>query len=49
MPRYTCNDYRQEMRLIGLKKQLQNENLSETQRQQVAVEIEKLEQEMQMD
>lgn len=37
------------MRLIGLKKQLQNGDLSETQRQQVASEIEKLEQEMQMD
>jgi len=49
MPKYTCNEYRQEMRLIGLKKQLTVGNLSEYEKQQLKTEIKRLEKEMQMD
>lgn len=49
MTTYTCNDYRLEMRLIGLKIQLVNANLTEAQKRQLEAEITKLEQEMQME
>jgi hypothetical protein len=49
MPKYTCNEYRQEMRLIGLKKQLKLGNLTESEKQQLAIEIKRLEEEMEMD
>jgi hypothetical protein len=49
MPQYTCNEYRQEMRLIGLKKQLTFGNLTESEKQQLATEIKRLEKEMEMD
>lgn len=46
--RYTCNEYRQEMVLIALKKQLQNENLSEDERKDLLDKIRQLELEMDM-
>jgi hypothetical protein len=49
MPKYTCNEYRQEMRLIGLKKQLTGGNLTESEKQQLTTEIKRLEKEMEMD
>jgi hypothetical protein len=49
MPKYTCNEYRQEMRLIGLKKQLTIGNLTESEKQQLTSEIKRLEKEMEMD
>jgi hypothetical protein len=46
---YTCNDYREEMRLLGLKKRLSEANLSESEKQAVEAEIVRLEKAMQMD
>ena len=46
---YTCNDYREEMRLLGLKKRLSEENLSESEKQAIKAEIVRLEKAMQMD
>jgi hypothetical protein len=48
MPKYTCNEYRQEMRLVGLKKQLTSGNLSESEKKQLAKEIKRIEEEMEM-
>jgi hypothetical protein len=48
MPKYTCNEYRQEMRLVGLKKQFLSGNLSESEKKQLAKEIKRLEEEMEM-
>ena len=41
--KYTCNDYREEMRLLGLKNRLNEKNLSETEKQAIEAEITKLE------
>jgi hypothetical protein len=48
MANYTCNDYRQEMRLIGMKRRLKEENLSEAEKQELEKEIEALEAVMEM-
>ena len=40
---YACNDYREEMRLLGLKKRLNEKNLSKTEKQTIEAEIAKLE------
>lgn len=45
-PRYTCNDYREEMILAGLHKRLLQANLSEDERRCLLLEIEKLEEQM---
>jgi len=45
---YTCADYRSEMKLLGLKKRLEEENLNEEERDQIVQEIKELEKEMQM-
>jgi len=47
--KYTCNDYREEMRLLGLKKRLNEKNLSKTEKQSIEAEIIKLEKALQMD
>jgi hypothetical protein len=47
--KYTCNDYREEMRLLGLKKQLKAKNLSPAEKQAIEAEILKLEKTLQMD
>ena len=47
--RYSCQDYREEMRLLGLKQRLAQENLSEEERRALIREIEKLESTMGMD
>ncbi|MGD9209586.1 MAG: hypothetical protein PVI90_02365 [Desulfobacteraceae bacterium] len=44
--RYTCNEYRQEMMLIGLKRQLQKATLSEEEREDLQKKINQLESEM---
>ena len=52
MPRntkYTCSDYREEMRLLGLKKQLNEKNLSKSEKQTLEAEILKLEKILQID
>jgi len=46
--KYTCADYRSEMKLLGLKRRLEEENLSEEERAQIVREIKELEKEMQM-
>jgi hypothetical protein len=46
---YTCNDYRAEMRLLGLKKQLNEKDLSPAEKQAIKAEILKLEKALQMD
>lgn len=45
---YTCSDYRQEMILLGLRKQLNDDCLSDKEEQQVLDQIEKLEEKMGM-
>ena len=47
--KYTCNDYREEMRLLGLKKQLSAKNLSPAEKQAIEAEITKLEKALRMD
>jgi len=46
---YTCNDYREEMRLIGLRKRLNEETLSSTEKQIIRDEIAELEKNLQID
>jgi hypothetical protein len=46
--KYTCGDYREEMRLLGLKKRLNEKNLSETEKQIIQAEITKLENALQL-
>jgi hypothetical protein len=46
---YTCKDYREEMRLLGLKKRLNDKNLSEIEEQNIKAEITKLEKALQID
>jgi hypothetical protein len=43
---YTCSDYRQEMILLGLRKQLNDDCLTDKERKQVLNQIEKLEEKM---
>jgi len=44
--KYTCNEYRQEMILAGLRKQLSTSDLTPGEREKLLIEIERLEQEM---
>jgi hypothetical protein len=46
---YTCDDYREEMRLLGLKKRLGEENLDLKEREMIEVEIAELEKALQLD
>ena len=45
----TCNDYRSEMMLLGLKRRLAQEDLSDTEKQAIKAEIKKIEREIQID
>jgi hypothetical protein len=47
--KYTCSDYRKEMRLLGLKKRLHENDLSKSEKQDIEAEIVKLEKILQMD
>ena len=47
--RYTCNDYRREMILVGLKKQLTRGDLSEGEKGKLELEIRKIEAEMELE
>lgn len=40
---YTCNEYREEMILLGLRKQLQDPKLSDNTKKELLKEIEQLE------
>ena len=44
--RYTCNEYREEMILAGLRKQLAQKDLSENERQKIKKAIRELEEAM---
>ena len=47
MRKYTCGEYRLEMRLLGLKKRLETEtSLSEAERATIEAEIQRIEEEM---
>ena len=47
--KYTCSDYRTEMRLLGLKKRLNENDLSKLEKQDIEAEIVELEKILQMD
>jgi hypothetical protein len=49
MKRYTCNDYRQEMMLASLRKQLADPQLNRSQKETLEREIRRLEAEMGLD
>jgi hypothetical protein len=49
MSSYTCHDYRQEMILAALRKQLADPKLSESERQRLEGQIHLLEKEMGLD
>jgi hypothetical protein len=46
--KYTCNDYREEMILLGLQKRLNQENLNDEERKEILKEIELIEKQMGM-
>ncbi len=46
---YTCMDYRQEMVLLGLRRRLEQEDLTEEERRALKARLLKLESEMEMD
>ena len=49
-PRYTCAEYREEMRLIGMRRRLREDaTLTEAEREKILAEIRRLETEMGMD
>jgi hypothetical protein len=41
--KYTCNEYREEMTLLGLKRRLEDPSLSEAKREEIIAEIKRLE------
>jgi hypothetical protein len=45
----TCNDYRSEMMLLGLKRRLAQEDLSDPEKQAIEAEIKKIEHDIQLD
>jgi hypothetical protein len=47
-PKPTCNDYRQEMMLLGLRRRLAEEDLPDSEKQAIEAEIKKLEESMQL-
>lgn len=44
--RYTCNDYRMEMRLLAMHRQISNTELSDSDREKLQNEIDQLEKEL---
>ena len=46
---YTCNEYREEMMLLTLRRKLQNDGLDEDERRRLGEEIARLEKHMGMD
>lgn len=47
--KYTCNEYREEMILLGLKRQLKSDNLTDDQKKELLEEIRKIEKQMDME
>ena len=48
-PKYTCNEYREEMILAGLQRRLASKDLNDQEKETIRKEIEKLEKAMDMD
>ena len=46
---YTCNEYREEMILLGLQRQLKNPGLSKDEKRKLLEEIKKIEKQMDME
>ena len=46
---YTCEDYQSEMKLLGLKRRLEEQNLGEEEKAHIVQEIRELEKAMKMD
>ena len=46
---YTCTQYRQEMMLLGLKRQLEDPDLPPTEKNRIAEKVSELERQMGMD
>ncbi len=46
---YTCNEYREEMILLGLRRRLSNDELTDNQRKELIAEIKEIEQKMDME
>jgi hypothetical protein len=47
--KYTCNEYREEMILLGLKKKLTSSDLTEAEKEALNKEIKKIEKSMDME
>lgn len=47
--KYTCADYRIEMILVSLKQRLEQEDLNEAEKQDIILQIEKIEAAMELD
>jgi hypothetical protein len=47
--KYTCADYREEMTILGLKRRLRDENITEEQKRAIIQEIKRIESLMQID
>lgn len=47
--KYTCADYRIEMILVSLRQRLKQENLNEAEKQDIILQIEKIEAAMELD
>jgi len=48
-PKYTCNEYREEMMLLSLNRRLSDKNMPEAERKKIRQEIARLEAAMEMD
>jgi hypothetical protein len=46
MSNYTCNDYREEMILVGLRKRLNRPGITKEEKEELLEEIKKIEQQM---
>ncbi len=46
MQQYTCNDYRQEMVLLGLKRRLEDPDIDDEERRELEGQIRELEEQM---
>lgn len=46
---YTCNDYRSEMILLSLERQMNKPDLTETEKRKIAAEIKRVKAEMDME
>jgi len=47
--KYTCTDYRTEMILVSLRQRLKQEDLNEAEKNDIILQIEKIEADMQLD